>query len=149
MVIMQVTITFGAWVKEIRERKGWSIALCAGNMGWKWNQWQRLEQDEPRRYNGEPSQPRRETVLRIAKALNVEPVEALHAAGYAPTQELTYEPVEDEVELLAFYRGIPTEFQPAAKAAVKGILDAAAKKNEGKVVGRRVAEKNTPYNEGE
>jgi hypothetical protein len=44
--------------------------------------------------------------------------------GLSKGDELTYEPLDhDEEELVSFYRGIPPIMQPAAKAALKAILD--------------------------
>ena len=90
-------MTFGEWVKNTRETRGWTITRCAERANMKWQAWQRLENDEPRRRDGSSPQPRRETVEKIAAALDVPMSEALQAAGYATTAVPPVTSVEDDI----------------------------------------------------
>jgi transcriptional regulator with XRE-family HTH domain len=76
------TQTFGQWIRARRQTRGWTITRCAERADMKWQAWQRLENDEPRRRDGSLPQPTRRTVERIAHALDVPRAEALRAAGY-------------------------------------------------------------------
>lgn len=78
--------TFGDRVREQRERNGWTVAQCAEKAGWPWPRWKRIEEDEPKRQNGEPPQLRRETVEKIAEVLRWNKEDALQAAGYLPDE---------------------------------------------------------------
>lgn len=74
--------TFGQWMRAQRQMRGWTITRCAERAEMKWQSWQRLENDDPKRRDGSPSQPTRHTVERVARALDVPEAEAMHAAGY-------------------------------------------------------------------
>lgn len=83
--------------------------------------------------NGE-SGTRRETAEAIAIALGVPTRDALKAAGYdyveMPTEEteLTYEPSEDEDEVISYYRGISEYLRPAALAQLRALYEADKKR---------------------
>ncbi len=74
--------TFGQWVRAQRQARGWTITRCAERAGMKWQAWQRQENDGPKRRDGSPSQPARQTVEKIARALEIPVGEAMCAAGY-------------------------------------------------------------------
>lgn len=67
--------TFGAWIKETREKQKLSQAGAAERAELDRQQWYRIE-------NG-VSGTRRETVIRMARALSADPDEALQLAGFA------------------------------------------------------------------
>lgn len=69
--------TFGTWMKM--ERGSRSLVECARRAGMSSRQWQRLEKYARRPY--------RETIGRVAAALEVPVEEALRAAGYTTTPE--------------------------------------------------------------
>ena len=73
--------TFGEWIKDTREERGWTIQRCANTAGMRWQSWARLEHDEPRSQSGNPPQRRRETVSAVARGLVVEEAVAFAAAG--------------------------------------------------------------------
>ena len=74
--------TFGEWIKETRQERGWTIQRCAENAGIRWQVWSRLEHDEPHPKSGKPPQRRRETVAAVAKGLDVDIAQAFAAAGF-------------------------------------------------------------------
>jgi len=88
--------TFGEYVREVREAKGWSITRCAGIASMSPQQWGNYENDRSRRSDGKPSRPSYETCERIAKALGEPASVVVRAAGFAPT-ELTYEETLDDL----------------------------------------------------
>lgn len=70
--------TFGAWIKQKRETEKLSQGGAAERAGIDRQQWFRIE-------NG-ISGTRRETVIKMAKALSADENEALHLAGFATPQ---------------------------------------------------------------
>lgn len=74
--------SFGSWMRVAREKQGLTIQQCAQQAGVTWQIWQRMERGERTRSDGSPSRPRRETVLKIADALQESHESALQAAGY-------------------------------------------------------------------
>jgi len=99
-------MTFGAWVRARREERDISIAECASRARMKWQQWNRLENDEPCRRDGSPPQPTRRTVETVAEALALPPSQALKAAGYTSGDEC-----EDTPAIVAYYNGLPEGVQ--------------------------------------
>lgn len=66
---------FGSWVREHREKARWSQAGAAQRAGIDRQQWYRIESGK--------SGTKRDTVLQIAKAISVDPDEALKRAGFS------------------------------------------------------------------
>lgn len=72
--------SFGAWMRETRESRRMSAVECAEKAGMKAPVWSNWENDRSRRRDGLPAQPRRETLIAIARALEVSVEEAAAAA---------------------------------------------------------------------
>lgn len=117
-MITATMTTFGEYIREIREVKGWSITRCAGIAGMSPQQWGNYENDRSRRSDGKPSRPSYETCERIAKALGESVSAVVRAAGFAPTTELTYEPDDEDIEVIAAYRGLGADIKPAVKELI-------------------------------
>ena len=77
-----MALTFGAWIKQTREERGWTVQRCANISGLRWQVWARLERDEPRTQSGKAPQRRRDTVVAVARGLDVDEAEAFAAAGF-------------------------------------------------------------------
>jgi transcriptional regulator with XRE-family HTH domain len=111
------------------------------------------------------TRPSVETAIRIATGFGEDISRALQLAGYddivaawqgsgeaekpgseepveatGGEQRLSYEPVEDEAELVSYYRGLPPTLRPAAKATVKALHDAVREASEPTTYGRRPPE---------
>lgn len=76
------SVTFGQWLSEKRNEARLTQEQLAKRAGISANYVSALERDEPNARDGSPRRPRIEKVERIAKALSVDPNEALDAAGY-------------------------------------------------------------------
>src|SRR5688500_16535952 len=75
-------LTLGQWM---RQRRGtMKSADCAKRAGMKPQAWSDWENDRTRRKDGTPVEPRRNTIERIAKGLNVPIEEVLFAPGLSP-----------------------------------------------------------------
>lgn len=76
--------TFGEWIREEREKRRFTARECAYRAGMKEPVWSNLENDRSRRNDGEPSQPRPDTLRKIARGLEVDEWRVFEAAGYTP-----------------------------------------------------------------
>lgn len=109
-------MTFGEWTRQKRGEHDLTIAECAERAGMKWQQWSRMENDEPRRRDGSPPQPTRKTVEAVAHALALPPSQALLAAGYTPSAEM-----EEQPAIVAYYSGLPDDVQADVMEIVKAL----------------------------
>jgi transcriptional regulator with XRE-family HTH domain len=73
--------TFGTWIKKKRLDGGWKAGECAARAGMTAQSWSDWENDRSRRKGTGASTPTLPTLEKIARGLEVELVEVLHAAG--------------------------------------------------------------------
>jgi len=113
------TLTFGEWIRAHMREKRLTGLVCSHRSGLTTSVWSRWARDQVRRKDGMPSQPRKETVEAIARALEVPYREALVAAGYTREEE----PVVDE-ELISIYSSVPESKRVMVKQAFRSIVEA-------------------------
>lgn len=111
-------MTFGQWVKQARDRLELSQEECASRAGVHQSVWSEYENAEKK------AQPRRSTVLKIARALGVSDDEALQSAGYAATPSTTEVPAEWRAILDKAMR-LPTDKRERLRRAVDNMVEAA------------------------
>jgi transcriptional regulator with XRE-family HTH domain len=70
---------FGTWLREARDRRGWTLEVLAKSANTSHPTISRLEHGR--------ANPSRKMVLRLAEALGVDPADGLSAAGFLPTPE--------------------------------------------------------------
>lgn len=75
-------MSYGEYLRQKRNEARLTQEQLAKRAGISANYVSALERDEPNARDGSPRRPRIEKVERIAKALSVDPNEALDAAGY-------------------------------------------------------------------
>ena len=106
----------GSWMRETRLAKHLTAAECAERAGMLAPVWSNWENGRSRRRDGQPSQPRRETVEAVARALDVPISEALHAA-YGNNE------AADQDEWTLIYDRVPPSRRAGFVRAVQTIAD--------------------------
>ncbi|WP_172251900.1 helix-turn-helix domain-containing protein [Saccharibacillus deserti] len=116
---------FGSYLKQVRERKGWSINRLAGAAGVSTSQISRIE-------HGLRGVPKPQTITKIAQALGVSYEEMMNEAGYLHDAHETSAPdwatsrdkrdfkkmLEEDGELM--FDGIPLDKED--KQRIKDVL---------------------------
>ncbi len=114
---------FGDWLFEARKNARLSQEELAERAGISKNYVSTLERNLPNYKTGAPPQPSRKVVEAIAIGLSVPVPEAFAAAGYTVDPlEVSDEEIGDE-EAIAYYRGIPPNLKPAARAILKTMFE--------------------------
>ncbi len=93
---MAIPKSFGNWIRE--QRGSQTATECAGRAGMKVQFWSRIENDDSRRANGQPSQFKAETLEKLAKGLDV-PLERVWSAYTRLVGEVAPADAEDVTEV--------------------------------------------------
>lgn len=92
---------FNETLYDLRREQGWSLRDAAVRIGIRHGRLDELEKGMDNR-TGRPAVPSYVTVVKIARAYDVEPDELLRLAGYEPGIELS----EQERRLIEKFRGL-------------------------------------------
>lgn len=158
MFFMADTQTYGEWIRSVMEEKGLTPIVCCRRAldehgkPMQHSQWNALMEDEPKKANNEPPQRSGKVAKRVALALGVSENASRLAAGLGVLKELpdanqeyirskssqgevmrepndlSFEPDEDEEEIISYYRGMSEIMQPAALSTLKAMYEADRKR---------------------
>lgn len=110
-------MTLGQAIKQRRAELQKTASECAALAHMTPSEWSRWESGQSRRKDGQPSEPRRETIEAISYALECSAVELMAAAGM--TEQPDY-----PAELATIWNRVPRERQAGFLRAVRSVADA-------------------------
>lgn len=117
--------SFGAYLKELRERQGWTVRKAATTIGVSSSRLAEIERGESYRTLRE-TKPSRDLIVRMAKAYDVSSDVLLELAGYQVNKAMP-ETTPDARLMLELYTSLPPDRQELAIQMLKVLGSRTAK----------------------